>query len=1186
MISKKIFTGGINADDTDMLVAPNEYLNAVNVRFATTDNGKIGEITNVDGTTQRAYTLNSSGERIPWTLPAGTNQTICALEDTPNRRVFFFNKNSNGNNGVYCYYGDSDLVLTIMLASNVVGGMAFYDRLHSAAAVGDMLYWTDGQNPQRRVNVMSGIKLYHPTYGSGVAYVLDKNSTGGAGTTHLSPNVITLIRNQPWAPLSIAKAFQSGYTNNFISKEAFQFAYRFVYKDGEVSTFSPLSGLSNYNTTTDTANKIVVTIPTAQVIEQDVVRIEVAARFVVGGKYSIVKTFKDKTAFTAHNAGTALTFDFFNDAIGIPVDDASAFKQYDAIPRFSGTLEIAKNRLFLGDNFDGYDTPATTSLNASFVTGGGTAVTGNWEKITYNTQYGGIGDSNIIYIGNIGSQSGYYYNGTYSSTVPLPTTVDFNLLTFLGASIDAIPGSNVLPIVSIISVEFLFITATVTNPPAASSLVNDTAFKSDSSYRLGIVFYDEAGRKCGVVTNESLKKNTADRTYSNVAYEIGLNWALSNTNAVNEIPDWARYYSIVMTKSLRTSFFMQLKADDVKWVTKTNDGTYNVESSYSALHYGLAIEVKSLYSIGYGYSFQEGDLIKLYPSTGTPFVANIKDTYGSYIICDNHDLTGKSVIYEIYTPYMQNINEPYYERGAMYKVSNPGNSNRSYSVISGTIEGDITIMQRGAAPTYLTEAMSPMDLNWKLWNTDAGRANIVTDAKGAYKRVSVYFSNVIVPGSQTNGLSTFDVLDQVQLPIELRSIRKLFLVNKVEAEGTVMLAIGEQETASMYLGESQVIDNTGASFLAKSSGVIGNVNVLRGSFGTFHPESVSRYSGQVFWFDVNKGVVVSYASNGLFPISQNKMSRYFRRSAQTIANSVMKRVPGGVDPYYNEVLVGMPMISVKPIGSRLNDMYISTETKELVATQAQAVSIVFEIEDGQEYVVSKPAGVTATYNNETVTDTFVGIQGITNVVFTTTGALSDSVSLTKIFRSYYDIQDNQGCVWAYQPGIDHWSSQYTFQPDCMSMVNNRLKKKKNGIPYTHDNAVLNTFYGNTYDSTLVFVHNEAGNIIKGYYTFSVEGDVPDVVHVRTEVPYLQSSDIRKSDFVIKEGVSYSSIYRDRLTPGMSGLVEERLKMGQDMRGEVARFQLMYTKPTIKKVLKFCNIGFTPSRGHTTTPENS
>jgi hypothetical protein len=244
------------------------------------------------------------------------------------------------------------------------------------------------------------------------------------------------------------------------------------------------------------------------------------------------------------------------------------------------------------------------------------------------------------------------------------------------------------------------------------------------------------------------------------------------------------------------------------------------------------------------------------------------------------------------------------------------------------------------------------------------------------------------------------------------------------------------------------------------------------------------------------------------------------------------------------------------------------------------------VQPGKEYTITLPANVTATYNGEAVTSYFIAVEGVNTIVLSSNSVVSGTISVKEILRSLYEVYDGSGGVWCYQPAIDKWTSQYSFRPDWMSSVGNRLVTFKAGKPYIHNNSAYNTFYGQAYDSAIAFVHNDAGNITKSYMAMSVEGDKPDVVHVRTEVPNVQSSDARASEFEIKEGVNYASILRDRLSPNVPGSVNDKLIKGDKMRGEIAKFQVVYFLPTVKKVLKMFNIVFNPSRGHNTTPQNS
>lgn len=88
------------------------------------------------------------------------------------------------------------------------------------------------------------------------------------------------------------------------------------------------------------------------------------------------------------------------------------------------------------------------------------------------------------------------------------------------------------------------------------------------------------------------------------------------------------------------------------------------------------------------------------------------------------------------------------------------------------------------------------------------------------------------------------------------------------------------------------------------------------------------------------------------------------------------------------------------------------------------------------------------------------------------------------------------------------------------------------------------------------------------------------MHVRTEVPYKQSTDLIPSDFDFKEGVLYAPIYRDRLSPNVAGSYEAKMFSGDKIRGEIAKFQVVFSQPSTKKEVKFVNINYDQSKGQT------
>jgi hypothetical protein len=258
--------------------------------------------------------------------------------------------------------------------------------------------------------------------------------------------------------------------------------------------------------------------------------------------------------------------------------------------------------------------------------------------------------------------------------------------------------------------------------------------------------------------------------------------------------------------------------------------------------------------------------------------------------------------------------------------------------------------------------------------------------------------------------------------------------------------------------------------------------------------------------------------------------------------------------------------------------------------------ITLTLEVDSLYKITGPAGLNAYYSGNKVLGTgsnpYFFANGTSELKIESDTQITSGVSIIKILPSYYDTYDSQGGTWVYQPSLDKWTSKYSFRPEWMCLVGNRLVTFKNGYPYVHDSSSYNTFYDQSFDSAIGFVHNEGGNSIKLYNDISIEGDTPDIAHVRTEVPHVQSSDIRggtlneqttlAGEFSVREGVNYAPILRDRLSPNSSGTYDQKLYKGDPVRGEIGKFQVLFSKPTNLKSWKFVNIVFTPSRGHKTT----
>ena len=352
------------------------------------------------------------------------------------------------------------------------------------------------------------------------------------------------------------------------------------------------------------------------------------------------------------------------------------------------------------------------------------------------------------------------------------------------------------------------------------------------------------------------------------------------------------------------------------------------------------------------------------------------------------------------------------------------------------------------------------------------------------------------------------------------ALRKLQQTSKTQEQGNIMLAIGESDTASLYLGETQLVGAAQNAFIASSPGVIGTVNILKGNFGSINPESVCEYRGMVFWLDMINGRVIQYSSNGLFPISNYKMTRYWKLFCQQFLSMTTEQIEdlGGrpfvfstVDPRHDELLISVPKLLEYPPKGYLPD-YEST-----------------------------------------------------------------------IYP--FDIWDGRGktLVYSLVSNPNKWLGSYSFNAEGFTTLNNELYSYYEGELYLHNltNSFCN-FYGTQYTAKIMAVSNLIPERPKSYNNISVQSNiVPSFVYFYNNYPYQQSSDLVDFSFRNLEGVWYTTILRNKLQPTAEGYVTTGLLTGEKMRNTSMFFMLEFTPTAQPLALRFVNIGFTISQGHTT-----
>lgn len=1127
MVQGFLFTGRMNADDDSNIFPEGDFLNAENVDILSPTDGKIAGV-------QR-----SAGNReIVASRIAAGNKVVGQYEAFSEQRIFYFVKGISTTVGrirsdrILCYDYRTDGIYRL-IEDRGTGILNFTDTpITGITKIGDWLFWTQDRDEPKRINVERAIRSFHPEYRLGNLDAPKPYST-------IAKEDITVIRRGPrYAPIvnkviSGVPADLPKQDNNLIADNSYQFAYRYVYYDGEVSVLSPYSFLLNYNDVNDTQDAIQVIVPQFENVVNEVQKIQVLVRNGNLNNFAIVKEFER----SATGQMPTLSFYFLNDVAGITISAEESAKPFDNVPNSSRCVESAKNRIILANNTFGYIPAKRGKLSAVANSSQLTSQNPVGDYIFVEIEPSDVNPTSIYYLllrlnnAPFPSENGYYLltgndpsiqaesflDGTLPTFVTL--TQSWRLLSVADGDDDATLAGELYPSFVLGSTPYNIRRNYLNkdNPYSGDASVQgisgtvtegNRSFKSNSRYRLGVVFYDFYGRNMGVYSPDSAVVQIPKRSYNQTGVYPSIKWTLNFTS--EEIPLWATHYQIVRTKSLNYLTFIQGATDDIRYVSKDADGEYVIGQPlvHGTNVVGIAVNLNSVSSWGGGYTFSDGNLCTIWFDNDVSHTLRVIDQFGSYVILAAKDVgelaSGKKCVFEVYTQRKTLYSEPFYEVGYTYAITNPGATNRTLSVATGTILGDIYIKRRTApfGTQFVFDAMNVNDLYWDEWLTDIGRPNItIPDAGIEYKPTNIVYSNAWIQGTVINGLCTFDALDQTDLDQSNGPIRKLLLTSKVQQYGNVLLAICESETASIYLEETQILDNQGAAILATSGRFIGTVNTLRGGYGTLNPESVASSSGLVFWVDVRSGAVVQYSSNGLAPISSIKMDSFFKRRLYNYSD---RDLYGCIDGKRNRYLLYLKRL-IPP--TNLSDYSPQKE-------------------------------------------------------------------------SPHEPKDGAVVMFSYE--TNSWCGFLTIQPEFLSQVADEVVSFKYGILYVHDSPVFE-FHGYPFDSTVSVLVGKPAAMIRSLQSVTIEADrKPDWVHARTEFPVIQSSDIKESEFTMKEGLFHAPFFRDRLTIGYRN-AEEALMYGDAMRGKFMKLAIRFSGLNSDATLNSVAVRFDPSFGYGELP---
>ena len=358
MAIEKLVPRYLNLDDDPRLIKNMEMTDALNVRISATEEGTDGIIKNAFGNEAVPFKNGNNWQGKTHALPAGENFVISVADSSATGEAIYFVWNSNNDHSIYRFSTASnfaelvyrDAVLNFSKTAHIQAD--FVRNIDQNM----LLYFTDGFSAPKKINVTIAIN-------GAYASVLN------TGTASEKLQFLTVARMPPLDPPTYQFRTDTNYVDNLVFNKNFQFAYQYIYNDGEISAISKYTDLAvavnQYNDgLLDDAqeseyNYIRLTVRSSIA---DVKVIRVLARIGNEGSFFVIGELSNPRAAAVQN----LTLDFYNDSTYRYISEDDQNKIYDAVPIAAQAQTISGNRLFYGNYVEGYDntkTPTAVGVN-------------------------------------------------------------------------------------------------------------------------------------------------------------------------------------------------------------------------------------------------------------------------------------------------------------------------------------------------------------------------------------------------------------------------------------------------------------------------------------------------------------------------------------------------------------------------------------------------------------------------------------------------------------------------------------------------------------------------------------------------------------------------------------------------------------------------------------------------------
>lgn len=341
-LKKTFIAGKMNKDLDERLVPDGEYIDALNVTIDSSSGSNIGSVSNSLGNSL-VSNIQELVEDEGITYTGSNPKTIGAVTFEANNTIYWLVTSSTFD-GIFEYDEISGVTSIVLLCTE---GQLNFDKEYPVTGInylpvindeGPFLYWTDGLNPPRRINIA-------------------RAKTYSVDDVRISEDINVILRpplNSPKIDLSFDTSVN---VSNNIREKFIYFSYRYKYKDNQYSSLAPFSSVAfhssgfsyDYNTGDNKGmlnkyNKVAIKFETG---DQFVEEIQVLYYDTNALNVYIVENYDKADLSIANNS--VYTIDFSANKIYTPIESSEVTRLFDNVPLSAKAQEIIGNRLIYGN---------------------------------------------------------------------------------------------------------------------------------------------------------------------------------------------------------------------------------------------------------------------------------------------------------------------------------------------------------------------------------------------------------------------------------------------------------------------------------------------------------------------------------------------------------------------------------------------------------------------------------------------------------------------------------------------------------------------------------------------------------------------------------------------------------------------------------------------------------------------